>query len=111
MSKFGNRILNEDEGDLPAEMVLLSYHSWVVRNLSPTTALAVYITLWLKICIVPSLPCECIPVRVLYPTMQLVYGRPLGLLLAIVCHLQHGLRLLSNAFINNPNPHIDFSHI
>lgn len=84
--------------------MLLSYHSWAARDLSPTTVLSTYITLWLKRCIVPSLPREGILVRVLYPAIQLVCGFPLGLLLAMICRLQHGLRLIFEAFLNEPNP-------
>lgn len=44
-SKVGDRTLNEDDGDLLAGTMLLSYHSWGARDLSPTTTLAIYIAL------------------------------------------------------------------
>lgn len=96
-------------GNLSIETVLLSYHNWAAHELSPTIALVAYLTLVLKRCVVPSLPWECVPIKVLYPSIQLVYGRSLVLLLAMVYRIQHGLRLFFKVFLNKPNlnPRID----
>lgn len=60
----------------------------------------------------PPKPQECIAARVLYPVVQLVYMHPLGLQPAMVCHVQHGLMLLFDAFLSetNPNPHVNLSY-
>lgn len=80
--------------------------------MSPTAVLAAYIALWLKRCVVPSSPQECITIRVLYPAVQLVYGHSLGLLPAMVCCVQHSLRQLVDTFLNEPNsnPQIDLPY-
>lgn len=84
----------------------------VAHKLSPTTASTAYIALWFKRCVIPSLLRECITIRVLYSAVQLVYGCPLGLLLAMVCRIQHGLRLLTEAFLSEPkpNPRVDLPY-
>jgi len=56
--------------------------------------------LWLKWCVVATLPHEVIVADIVYPTILLVYGRSLGLLSAKVGCLQSGLRVLCRSFCN-----------
>jgi hypothetical protein len=50
--------------------------------------------------VVPTLPHEAITVDVVYPTVLLAHGRPLGLLPAMVSCIQSGLRSLTTQFCN-----------
>lgn len=54
--------------------------------------------LWLKQCIVPSLPKDAIAIEVVYPVVFLAYGRPLKLLPSMVSKLQNELRELATEF-------------
>jgi len=56
--------------------------------------------LWLKRCIVPTLPHEVIVADVVYLAVLLTYGQYLGLLPAMVGCLQSGLRVLCQSFYN-----------
>lgn len=56
--------------------------------------------LWLKRCVVPSLPKDTIAINVVYPAVLLAYRRPFGLLPAMVSNLQTGLRALSIGFLS-----------
>ena len=55
--------------------------------------------LWLKRCVMPTLPYEVIVADVVYPTV-LAHGRSLGLLSAMIVCLQRGLRVLFQNFYN-----------
>lgn len=61
--------------------------------------IARFLMLWLKQCIVPSLPKDAIAINMLYPVVLLAYGRPFGLLSAMVCNLQSGLQMLYDDFL------------
>ena len=50
--------------------------------------------LWLKRCVVPTLPHEVIVADVVYPTVLLAYGKSIALLPAMVAGIQSGLRAL-----------------
>jgi hypothetical protein len=60
--------------------------------------LAGFLMLWLKKCVVPTLPHEAVSIDVVYPAVMLAYGRPIGLLPAMVSCLQSGLRVLNSSF-------------
>lgn len=57
-----------------------------------------FLMLWLKQCVVPSLPKAVIAIDVVYLAMLLAHDRSLGLLLAMVCNLLNGLRELHYEF-------------
>lgn len=59
-----------------------------------------FLMLWLKKCMVPTLPHEVVTLDVVYPAVLLAHGRPLGLLPAIVSCVQSGLHVLSSQFCN-----------
>ena len=50
--------------------------------------------LWLKRCVVPTLPHEVIIADVVYPAVLLAYGKSIALLPATVAGIQSGLRAL-----------------
>ena len=61
-----------------------------------------FLTVWLKRCVVPSSSGDVIHSTVLLPAVRLVYGRSLGLLPAMVCCIQRGIRALTEAFCRPP---------
>ena len=56
--------------------------------------------MWLKRCVVPTLPHEVIVTDVVYPAILLAHGRSLGLPPAMVGCLQNGFRVLCQSFCN-----------
>ena len=50
--------------------------------------------LWLKRCVVATLPHEVIVADVVYPAVLLTYGKSIALLQAMVAGIQSGLRAL-----------------
>ena len=54
--------------------------------------------LWLKRCVVPTLPHEVIVADVAYPVVQLAFGRGIALLPTMVGCIQSGLRALAKTF-------------
>ena len=53
--------------------------------------------LWLKRCVVPTLPYEVIVADVVYPVVLLAHGKSISLLLALVASIQSGLRALTKS--------------
>nr|ABB55316.1 hypothetical protein 12.t00027 [Asparagus officinalis] len=88
-----------EEDVFPAFTTFESFHYQAEVPISDMALFAGFLTLWLKRCVVPTRPVDAITVEVLYPAVLLAYGRPLNLLLAMVCCLQSGLRELSSEFI------------
>lgn len=64
--KVDDCTLTMAEDNLPMGIVLLGYHSYGARELSPTIVLAAYIALRLKRCVILTLPWEYVHIRVLY---------------------------------------------
>ena len=62
----------------------------------------IFLSVWLKRCVVSSPSSDIILPTVLLPAVCLVHGRCLGLLLAMVCCIQRGLRALTEAFCRPP---------
>ena len=54
--------------------------------------------LWLKHCVVPTLPHEVIVADVVYPAVLLAHGKPIALLPAMVARIQSGLCALAKNF-------------
>jgi len=77
-----------------------SFHRQAQTPISDRALLADFLMLWLKKCMVPTLPHEAISIDVVYPKVLLAHGRPLGLLPAMVSCIQSGLRLLTTQFCN-----------
>jgi len=60
--------------------------------------LAGFLMLWIKRCVVPTLPYEVLIANVVYPTILLSYGRSLSMLPAMVSCVQGGLWVLTKSF-------------
>ena len=70
--------------------------------MSQKALLADFLSVWLKRCVVPSPSGDVILPTVLLSAVRLVHGRSLGLLPAMVCCIQRGLRALTEAFCRPP---------
>lgn len=81
--KVLERVIDEEE-DLAASIVLLSYHHWAKVDLTHVVILASFLALWLKRCIVPSVLGECLTLKDFYPAISLASRRSLGLLPAMI---------------------------
>lgn len=93
-----NTTLDTTEGSIAAGTTLHSFHFQAQYPVSQKALLVGYLTLWLKKCVVPSWPRDGISPVVLLPAVQLAFGKPLGLLPAMVCSIQHDLRKLTYNF-------------
>ena len=91
VSGHGDVILDEDDGIYKKGDSLKSFHHQARQPISRQALLAGFISIWLKKCRVPSLSHDGILSTVLFPAIQLVYGHALGILLAMVCCIQHVL--------------------
>ena len=60
--------------------------------------LAGFLMLWIKRCVVPTLPYEVLIANVVYPTILLSYGRSLSMLPEMVSCVQGGLWVLTKSF-------------
>ena len=60
--------------------------------------MAGHLSTWLKRCVIPSPPHDGITPFVSFSTIQLVYRQSLGLLPAMVCDIQNGLKTLTEQF-------------
>jgi hypothetical protein len=86
------------EDAFKADTTFESFHHQARTPISDRALLAGFLMLWLKKCVVPTLPHEAISMDVVYPAVMLACGRPIGLLPAMVSCLQSGLRVLTTAF-------------
>ena len=75
-----------------------SFHHQAKTPISDRALLTGFLMLWLKKCVVPTLPHEVFSIDVVYPAVMLACGRPIGLLPAMVSCLQSGLRVLTANF-------------
>ena len=79
-----------NEDTFKPDTVFESFHhqSWV--PISNRALLAGFLILWLKCCVVPTLPHEMVVANVVYPAVLLAYGRSIALLPAMVAGIQSG---------------------
>ena len=99
--KVGNYediVLEEDDGEHEQGDVFLSFQHQASRLLSRQSLLAGYLSTWLKRCVVPSPPHDDIASLVIFPSVQLVHRCSMGLLPAMVCCIQSGLKMLMEQF-------------
>ena len=87
------------EDDFPAQTEFESFHHQAATPISDMALLAGFLMLWLKRCVVPTRPIDAVMIEVAYPAVLLAHGRPINLLSAMTCCLQHGLRELCLEFI------------
>jgi len=98
----GDMILEEDDGPYKKGDIFQSFHHQARRPMSQKALLADFLSVWLKRYVVPSPSNDVILLTVLLSTVRVVHGRSLGLLSAIVCCIQRGLRALTEAFCRPP---------
>jgi len=91
-------VVTEDDGPYKKGDVLRSFHHQARQPMSRKALLAI----WLKKCVVPSSSGDIVHPNVLLPAVRLVHGHRLGLLPAMVCCIQRGLRALTEAFCRPP---------
>ncbi|XP_020251034.1 uncharacterized protein LOC109828452, partial [Asparagus officinalis] len=80
------------EGAFPAGTKFRSFLYHAQKSIDPRSLLAGYLALWLKKCVVPYQSSDALPLEVLFPAVQLAYGRELSLLPAMVASIHCGLR-------------------
>jgi len=95
-------LLEEDDGIHEKGDTFKSFHHQACQLISQKALLAGFLSVWLKRCVMPSPPHDAILLTALLLVIRLVHGRSLGLLLAMVCCTQHGLRALTEAFRGPP---------
>jgi len=95
-------ILDEDDDIYKKGDRFKSFHRQANHPMSRKALLASFLSVWLKKCIVSSPLHDEILSWVLFSAVQLAHGKPLGLLPAMVCYIQRGLRALTKAFCRPP---------
>ena len=73
------------------------FHHQAKILISDRALLAGLLALWLKRCVVPTLPHEVIVADMMYPTVLLTHGRSISLLQPIMADIQSGLRALTKS--------------
>ena len=81
-----------NEDTFKPDTVFESFHHQA--RVSDRATLAGFLMLWLKRCVVPTLPHEVIIADVVYPAVLLAYGKSIALLPAMVAGIQSRLRAL-----------------
>jgi len=66
--------------------------------MSDRALLAGFLMLWLKQCVVPTLPHEVIIADIVYLAVLLTHGKSIALLPVMVAGIQSGLRTLAKSF-------------
>jgi len=80
------------------DMIFESFHHQARIPILDRALLEGFLMLWLKRCIMPTLPHEVIIVDVAYPAVLLACGRTLSMLSAMVGCIQSSLRVLTKSF-------------
>ena len=76
-----------NEDTFKRDMIFESFHHQVRIPISDRALLAGFLMLWLKRCVVPTLPHEVIIVDVVYPAVLLAYGKSISLLPVMVARI------------------------
>jgi len=94
----GSYTTESNEDTFKSDTVFESFHHQAKVPMSDPTLLACFLMLWLKRCVVPTLPHEVIVADVVYPAVLLAHGKSITLLLAMVAGIQSRLRALAKRF-------------
>jgi len=81
------------------DMVFECFHHQARIPISNRALLAGFLMLWMKRCVVPTLPHEVIAADVVYPAVLLAYGKSIALLPAMVVGFRVDYRLWSKACV------------
>ena len=87
-----------NEDTFKPDTVFESFHHQARILMSDRALLVGFLMLWLKRCVVLTLPHEVIVADVVYPTVLLAHGKSIALLPAMVAGIQSGLRALVKSF-------------
>ena len=80
-------IAESDKDAFKARTIFGSFHYQVWTPISNKALLAGFFMLWLKKCVVTTLPYEVVSIDVMYPAVMLIHDIPLGLLpIMVSCH-------------------------
>jgi len=86
--------IESNEDTFKPDTVFESFHHQTRILISDRALLAGFLMLWLKCCVVPTLPHEVIVPDVVYPAVFLANGKSIALLPAMVAGIQTGLWVL-----------------
>jgi len=87
-----------NEDTFKSDTIFESFHHPAKVPMFDRALLAGFLMLWLKRCVVPTLPHEVIVTDVVYPDVLLAHGKFIALLPAMVAGIQNGLRTLTKSF-------------
>jgi len=87
-----------NEDTFKPDMVFESFHHHVRVPIFGWALLAGFLMLWLKRCVVPTLPHEVIIADVVYPAVLLAHRKSIAPFPAMVARIQSGLRALAKSF-------------
>ena len=76
-----------NEDTFRPDTVFESFHHQARIPISDRALLAGFLMLWLKRCVLPTLPYEVIVADVVYPAILLAYGKSIALLPAMVARI------------------------
>jgi len=89
--------MESNEDTFKPNTVLEIFHHHAKIPISNNALLARFLTLWLKRCVVPTLPHEVIVANMVYPAVLLEHGRVISPLQEMVASIQSGLRVLTKS--------------
>ena len=87
-----------NEDTFKADTVFESFLHQAKILISDRALLAGFLMLWLKRCVMPTLRYDVLTADIIYPTVLLSHGQPLGLLSAMLSCLQSELCMLTWSF-------------
>jgi len=91
-------ITKSNEDTFKPDVIFESFHHQDKTSISDRALLAGFFMLWLKRCVVSTLPYEVIIADVVYPVILLGHGKSIALLPTIVARIQSGLWVLMKSF-------------
>ena len=90
--------IESNEDRFKPDVIFESFHHQAKTSITDRALLVIFLMLWLKRCVVPTLPYEVIIADVVYPAILLAYGKSIALLPVMVARIQSELRALTNSF-------------
>ena len=92
--RISSYTIESNEDTFKSDMVFESFHHQAQIPISDRALLAGFLMLWLKRCVVPTLPHEVIVADVVYPVVLLAHRKSIALLPVMMAKIQNGLRAL-----------------
>ena len=89
--------IESNEDTFKPDTVFESFHHQARILISDRALLTVFFMLWLKRCVVPTLPPKVIVFNVVYLAVLLMHGKSISLLPVMVAGIQSGLRVLTKS--------------